>query len=201
KSVSSEPGRSAPINNHMPPRGAFMRKLNNKFAIYALSVLVVLSVGVHFLHAFQVKRNLTILKEAANRAKTEHNLEMMVRCLRLYLRESPTDQEALATYGLALADRARGHREYRQAVDGREKGISLDQKQHQLRRRAVDMSLRMEPPMVDNARQHLLKLVEAFPKDMDLRALLAVCYTELKDYKNAAVTLEKLIKDYPKRLA
>src|SRR5436305_6005263 len=82
-----------------------MRKsLNIKYLGYWLAAILVLGVGVHFLHGFQVKRNAGALKEQAEKAEEAGDLRHAADYFRQYLGFVPGDTDALARRGLLLAN-------------------------------------------------------------------------------------------------
>src|SRR4051812_16122422 len=80
------------------------RRVNVKLLGQLLGSLLVLAVGVHFLHAYQVRRNAGNLLGQADRAGEQGHLERAADYLKRYLGFVPGDTEALAKYGLMLAD-------------------------------------------------------------------------------------------------
>ena len=78
------------------------RTVNFKFLGCLLGAVVVLGVGVHFLHAYQVQRNAGELLRYADRAEKEGDLARTADYLARYIRMVPADDNALARYGLTL---------------------------------------------------------------------------------------------------
>ena len=79
-----------------------MRKFNIKFFAILLLVTACLAAGVHFLHAYQVRRNAASLLEKASQAEEQDRFDEASELLGNYLAFVPNDKETLARYGLLL---------------------------------------------------------------------------------------------------
>src|SRR5262249_5742110 len=106
--ASSRPPRTQTAAAQMAansPEPAFMRKrFNYRFALYLMLSVAAVGVGTHFLHAYQVSRNADSLKKRADQYREQGELSKAADCLGQYLGLHPTDADALAQYGLLLAD-------------------------------------------------------------------------------------------------
>src|SRR5205085_9037554 len=63
---------------------------------------IVLVSGVHFLHAYQIRRNAGVLREQAESALALKDYQRAVTYFRQYLGFVPTDIDAFADYALLL---------------------------------------------------------------------------------------------------
>src|SRR5207237_6464921 len=81
---------------------AMRKKLNVKFLGALAGAAAVLGVGVHGLHAYQVRRNASDLLGQATRAEQQGQPEQAAEELGRYLGLVPGDTDALARYGLLL---------------------------------------------------------------------------------------------------
>jgi tetratricopeptide (TPR) repeat protein len=63
-----------------------MRRLNVKLAVWLVAIAVVSTVGVHFLHGYQIGRNANVLKVQAEQAKKDGNINEAISKYNQYLR-------------------------------------------------------------------------------------------------------------------
>src|SRR5262249_34867212 len=80
-----------PADQPARPAAPRWRVLNGRLLLLLLVLTVLFGVGVHFLHAFQVKRNAGALLAQANQAEQDGDLEQMTRYLGHFLAFEPTD--------------------------------------------------------------------------------------------------------------
>src|SRR5262245_59111653 len=78
------------------------RKLNTTLFVCLLVALVVMGTGVHFVHAFQVRRSASGLLDQATEAENEKRYADAAKLLNHYLGYVPEDTDALSRYGFAL---------------------------------------------------------------------------------------------------
>jgi Tfp pilus assembly protein PilF len=78
------------------------RQINFKFLLGLIISIVVLAVGVRFVHGFQVRRQADALLRQAEAAAEEDNLPRALDYLTRYLGFRPDDNDALARYGELL---------------------------------------------------------------------------------------------------
>src|SRR5437763_1296117 len=86
------------------------RVVNYKFVIVIFVAIAVLGTGIHFVHAFQVKRNAATLLEAADDAEKNGKDKEALKALEEYLGFYPHEADALARYGKLLLKQAKDHR-------------------------------------------------------------------------------------------
>ena len=63
-----------------------MKKLNIPFLLFLVIGFMVLVVGTHFLHGYQLARNAANLRERADRAGEKGDIDEQIRILQRYLR-------------------------------------------------------------------------------------------------------------------
>ncbi len=207
-----------------------MRELNRPLALKLLIVVVVVLLGVCSpyigLHAIQVRRNADFFKdkaESAHQAAEEANKEMSQRSQDLaskeyvkaiqylgwYLRIKPDNVDALQDYAMQSADwadRARDSRSFTRALSRLEAVLRLDPKRDNVRRRLIDMAMKMRPEKgCPIAKSHLEALVPGIdnPKTMkpspdhpewpELMRQYGQCLRELTDYDKAVAAFERAI--------
>ncbi|HXG10515.1 MAG TPA: tetratricopeptide repeat protein [Gemmataceae bacterium] len=176
--------------------------MNLKVLIGLVVVPLVLGVGVHFLHAYQVKRNAGAFLQQAERAAEAKDLDQALQHYATYLGFVPTDDDALARYAILLNDKA--------AVSGSRKArerafLFLDHAvrrapgRHDVRRLVVDTA--MELGYYPAARDHLIVLLrEAFPNDGQLEHLLGRCHAAAGEFDQAASLFARSIRHMPRQL-
>jgi tetratricopeptide (TPR) repeat protein len=170
------------------------RSLNVKFLAVLLGALVVIGPSLHFLHAFQVKRNARSLLRHAEKAKEDNQLEQAADYLKRFLGFQPGDNDALADYGKVLAELSRQKRSPRKALDA---FLALDQ----LLRREPDrkedrrefVRVAMSLARYQIALDSLRLLQKGDPKNGEWDQLIAQCLQGEKDYKLAARSFQQAI--------
>ena len=76
------------------------RSINVAAVLILLVGSVLLGVGTHFLHAYQVKRNAHTLLDQADVAERDGEPDQVADYLGQYLQMAPNDTSVLARYGL-----------------------------------------------------------------------------------------------------
>jgi tetratricopeptide (TPR) repeat protein len=150
------------------------RRLNTKLALCLAILAIIMAVGIHFLHAFQVKRGARSFLELAESAEEDGRLSEAAHYLDLYLRCVPQDTEALARYGQIVDKLARSQRQRLQALAIFERVLRRDPSRADIRRQLVGSA--MDLGSYTQAADNLLILLKAAPNDGDLEYRLAVCY-------------------------
>src|SRR5437762_5933539 len=163
----------------------FRRTINAKFAICLLGALAMLSMGSYVLHGYQIKRHASILVEQAERAEKQGQLPKAIDYLRRYLALAPQSHDALAKYGMLLADPkiATTPRALQQAYLVLEQSLRRDPERQDIRRRIVRLALDKWLDRPSDALEHLNKL--APDQDAELLSLRARCHTALRDFPKA----------------
>lgn len=177
------------------------KQLNVRLVAIVLGCLIVLGVGTHFLHAYQVQRNAHSLLDLASAAEERGRIDDAARYLGLYVGLCPEDTGSLARMGELLADERMaktGPAKFR-ALTILNKVLQRDPGRDDVRRAAAKLSIelgRFTDARVD-LENHLLK---ANPKDGELQFLLARCYESTADYKSAREWYEKSVQNAPKNV-
>src|SRR5262245_16283414 len=83
------------------------RQINYKFLAWLIGGVILSAACIHFLHAFQVRRNARSFLYLAEQANEKGDLDKQISYLGRYLKFEPADTDALADYGFALEKRAR----------------------------------------------------------------------------------------------
>jgi tetratricopeptide (TPR) repeat protein len=131
-------------------------------AVVLVAVIIVAS-GVHFLHAFQVKRNAGLLLETAEQAKASGDLPKAAEYYGRYLGFRPDDDGALGEYGLILDRLAKTPRQQFRAFLVLDQAVGRDPDREELRRRAA--ALAMALGRTKDAKEHLNYLLNRLHKD------------------------------------
>lgn len=79
------------------------RKLNVRLLVRVTVITLLLAVGVHFVHAFQVNRQADTLLELARSAKDARDYHSSALFLNHYLGQRPDDRDARVELGMVLA--------------------------------------------------------------------------------------------------
>ena len=157
-----------------PP--AVPRTVHVKRVAAVLALCVVLAGGVHFLHAFQVRRTASALKDLATAAEQVGDHAKAAEYLGRYLGLHPDDGDALAEYGLVLDKQAEA------AKSGRLKlraFLVLSQAMRRTNRDDLRRPLAMlavQMGRTSEARDYLNDLLaRSSPHDAELEDLLGRC--------------------------
>jgi cellulose synthase operon protein C len=164
---------------------------------YLLLSLVVLGTGLHFLHAYQVRRNATAYLAQADREEQRGDKAEAVDSLQRYLGFRPDDNEVLARYGLLLDElaRARGTRPSQVRKLRAEGYFRLEQA---LRRspqrddlRQVVIRLAMDLGQYGEAAKDIESLLRPGSEpNAEMELKLARCQIALGEYQKAEKTLQ-----------
>src|SRR5262245_13095362 len=93
------------------------RRLNLRFLAWFLSIGVIVGLGVHFLHGFQVRRKAEFLRQKAERAAEAGRIQEALGDYRRYLALVPTNGDAWGDYALLLERAARSLHERQHAAE------------------------------------------------------------------------------------
>src|SRR5262245_55944741 len=119
------------------------KRFNVRFAFYLLVSLIVLAVGTHFLHAYQVRRNSGVFLARADRAEQDGQFNQVADYLSRYLNLNPDDVDAQARLALLLthervANTPRGKYRAMMALD---RVLLRQPDRHDLRRQSVRLAV------------------------------------------------------------
>ncbi|MCE5302575.1 MAG: tetratricopeptide repeat protein [Planctomycetaceae bacterium] len=193
-----------------------MRTVNVRLTIILAVSVVGLSIGAHFLHRYQVRRNAYIFEEAAERSRKaadaaiqQRNVTATVRAYKdaiqnysWYVRLVPDDVAAVEKLGLLMADMAdltKDVQAFGRAYSALERAVRQDPERQTARRRLVDMA--MMARRFQDAKEHLKSyLLTQSPNDPQLWLLLGRCCVESNDYDLAADHFQKTIELDPQAI-
>ncbi|MBM4070086.1 MAG: tetratricopeptide repeat protein [Planctomycetes bacterium] len=166
------------------------KRLNGKALLILSLALLLLGGGIHFLHAFQVKRNAGGLLEQAAHEESQGNDRQAADYLRQYLGFDPADADVLAKYGLLLNKLA--HNSFRARADAfriLEHALRRSPDRQDIRREVARLALQLG--RFAEARVRLAELLTVAPNDVELLRLKAQCEVGAKDYQKAADTFDR----------
>jgi hypothetical protein len=144
------------------------RTLNARLFACLLVAVLVLGVGVHYLHAFQVRRTAKGLLEQAIEADVPKQAVV------------PKDVDALARFALAL-DKKKADRDRIRALLVMKQVLRLEENRNDVRRRLIDTLIHLK--RFDEAAEEIGKLLDADPGDAKQRAELEELRAEIKRLK------------------
>ena len=196
-----------------------MRVFNVRLAAILLAIVLVLGVGVGFLHSYQLRSNAIFFlnesknaeKRAANAEKDndaalkEKSLKEAIRYLKSYVTLNPGGYEAKEQLGILLADQAQkgdvvtDRQTFGQAYGLLENTVRMSPDRIEGRRRLVKMSMIMG--RYQDAKDHLERfLLIKFPKDPELLEQLGQCQAGLGRNDLAVQAYKKSIACGPHQL-
>jgi tetratricopeptide (TPR) repeat protein len=181
------------------------RRLNLKLFAALLCAFLLMGVGVHFLHAYQVRRSASGLLDQATRAEEEESFADAAKLLNHYLGYVPQDTEALARYGFALdklspfpppALRLKTLLVFDQV-------LRLKPEKTDVRRRLVSLYMKPDVERYQEAMQHLKTLIEGTQTKAELaefEELLGRCHAANKDPQKAEEAYTKAEEAFQKAI-
>jgi len=168
------------------------KKINLKAVLILTAVLLSLGGAVHFVHAFQIKRNAVGLRDQADLVEKEGKSWQALGFWAQYVGMVPDDTDALARHALLFEKTTRDKPAARaRAFFKLENVLRRDPKREDIRRLAalVAMEFRRYP----DAKEHLSKLRDANPKDASLVKWMAYCASGEEQYEKAAELFRKAL--------
>ena len=167
------------------------RSVKIKRLVCFLATVIALSTGVHFLHAFQVKRHAGMFLARADRAEADHDLDKAAAYLARYVASVPDDVDTRARYGLLLVQTATTPQAEWQTLSLLENLLRQAPDRHDVRRKLVDLAIHLD--RFSDARDHLENLITAFPEEGALEQKLAHCEEAEGHYDEAAAAFKRAI--------
>jgi tetratricopeptide (TPR) repeat protein len=157
-----------------------MRRLNVKLAVWLLGIAVFSVVGVHFLHAYQVKRNAEFLKVQAEQAQKDGDIKKAISQYNQFLRyrDDRDGYKALAELVVKVANEAGATRNDKfRAYNILEEAIRRHEDLDEVRKSLVDytMMLRRYSDALDHIRllqDHHKERGEPLDSELEYRAAL-----------------------------
>jgi predicted Zn-dependent protease len=153
-------------------------RVNGKAVIILLGTFAALAVGVHFLHAYQLKRNAREVYAQALVMQEEGRLAEAVDYLDQFLGLAPGDNEALARLGVLLDELAKTSRARARAFYILEQVLRREADQPDIRRRVIRIALSIG--RFSDAEQHLKRLLPKSPDDVELLQFMGRCAAGLR---------------------
>ena len=155
-----------------------LKKLNVKVLLALMVAVAVLGAGGYLVYEVQTRRNASKLLAQADIAEKQKNASRAATILDRYLRYRPEDTNALARYGLLQADHAiaapgASDQENEAALLVLEQVLGRDPSRDDVRRRAIDLSLRLQ--RFPDAKAHIDFLMPKHPDDAELEQASGRC--------------------------
>ncbi len=172
------------------------RTLNVKFALLLLGALVIVGVGGYFLHGFQVRRNAGIFLQQADKAEKDGKPTQAADYLSRYLALVPHDKDALARYGLLLADDkliADSPNAVFKAYLTLGQVLRQAPERHDVRRRVIQLAMSPRFHRLTDAAEHLDRLFAANIKDAELLTQRGECHEVSGEYRQARDRYEEAL--------
>jgi tetratricopeptide (TPR) repeat protein len=173
-------------------------RVNGKAVIILLGTFAALAVGIHFLHAYQLKRNAREVYAQALALQEEGRLAEAVDYLDQFLGLAPGDNEALARLGILLDEVAKTSRARARAFFILEQVLRREADQPDIRRRVVRIALSIG--RFSDAKQHLERLLRQSPDDVELLQSMGRCAAGLRRYPEADECYTKALQQAPKNI-
>jgi tetratricopeptide (TPR) repeat protein len=169
--------------------------INFRFLAWLLITAIACGGAVHGLHVVQLGREASFLLEQARRAKQEKQFRLAVTRFDQYTDLVPDDYEALAEYGMLLADLGKPG----WACEALEAVLRSLPERDDIRRRLVQVDIQLG--RYNDAQAHLKQyLLVASPEDSELLCLLGTCQAAAAEYVAAAASLREAIKQNSREL-
>jgi cellulose synthase operon protein C len=171
------------------------RTVNLRAVLIVALAVPSLFVGVHFLHAFQMKRGASDLLEQADRAAAEGRKDEERQLLHDYLGLMPNDPQVQARYGRSLREAAHTRDDLRRAYRALARAVDLDATLSDVRREAATAAA--DSGLISEAQEHATALHEDFPDDGEAECLLGRCAAAHRQYDEAVRWFEAAEKHAP----
>ena len=169
--------------------------VNFRFLAWLLIGAIACGAAVHGLHVVQLDRQASFLLEQARQATEEKQFRLAITRFDQYTTLVPGDTEALAEFGLILADLG----DLESACDALEKVLRSQPERDDVRRRLVQADVELS--RYSDAREHLQQyLLVASPEDSELLCLLGRCQAAAAEYVAAAASFREAVKHNSREL-
>ena len=169
----------------------FKRSVNVRFALILSAIIGATSMGLYFVHGWQIRRNAGSYKSRAEQAASNGDKLKAAGFYDRYLKFRFDDIDARTQFSLILADLAKDKGSFQNAYLSLERVLRDAPDQLTVRRRAADMAMAIDRP--SDAKFHLEELLKINENDPTLLEQLGAC-EELGGRSEAAITrLEQAI--------
>lgn len=172
-------------------RRSVSRRLNVKLLLIITAVVVVATVAIYGLHSVQVARQADQTLKRAEELREEGELGRAVVHLRRYVQFVPDDTDALETLGQILEERSSRPRDWLEVFDTYEQVLRQDASRDDVRRRQVDVAMRLG--RFSDARDHLDLLLDSAPQDGELHYEYGLCHEAEGNTNQAAERYQSAI--------
>lgn len=174
------------------------RTLNTRALLWSAGIVLVVSVAVYLLNAFQVRRHAGTLLIQADRAAAAGELDQALTFYSHYLSFEPDDVDARAKYGLALQKRAATPAEKLRVLLTFEEVLQRDPTRRDIRLRLVHGYIQAH--RFKEAIHNIQNLLAKADNKGELEHMLAWCLEAKGDYEGAAAAFERAIAAEPTRI-
>jgi tetratricopeptide (TPR) repeat protein len=178
------------------------RTLNFRFLGVLLAVVAVLGASIHFVHAYQLRRNASTLLDRAHRAEADQDLKKATQALQRYLDIDREDGPTWAWYARLVDRRTPEGPDREEVYLVHEEALRHHPEDRELERRCAELALELK--RYSDARRHFLLLHQRAPKDprgepvdAELEDLLGQCDQGETRYADAERWFRQAIKHDP----
>jgi tetratricopeptide (TPR) repeat protein len=181
---------------------ALQRTVNVRFLCILAGSLVLLTLGVAFLHGYQVQRNAKVIKDRAQQAEDGKEFERAARYYQTYLGYVPNDVEAKKAQARCLEhkeEKRKTRADWTRELFLLEQVLQREPENHEIRRRVIQLTMGMQ--RVNDAIEHITELLKSSPKDAELERWYAACLVRKGDDVQAEQLLRKAVEHDKQDLA
>jgi cellulose synthase operon protein C len=166
-----------------------MNRIKLRILGIALIGIAFLAVGVHFLHAFQIKRNSGVFLELADQEEKAGNKTKAIEYLQKYQVYNPENKAVNAKRAILVADQGLGQpfngSGIQSAMEQCDKVLRESPENDELRRKTVTLKMllshfRMRTGLLKEALESLDILVASSPNDSELYELKGLCFEAIR---------------------
>ncbi len=172
--------------------------------------LLATSTAIHFVHRWQVRKQVgaflhqadlardvaTHEQEVGNFKRAIAEQEREMGYLHKYLTARPDDLDVRERLARLMCQTAKGSRQLLEAFFVLEDVLRRDPARDNLRRFTIDFAMDPRLQLYNEARGHIEILIQKKSVDADLEAFLAQCLIGAREYENAAKQYAKVLANY-----
>lgn len=174
------------------------RKFNFKLLASVVVGLLVVSVGVHFLHGYQVTRNAHLLLERGDQAVADKEDDKALAYYAQYLSFAPNDADTVQKYAVVLDRRVEADDERVRLVLLMEQVLRVKPNEHALRFRLVHNQIALD--RIVEALDNVKRLQTRWSDKAEILHLLGWCQEALQKYDQAAESFAAAIQANKKQI-
>ncbi len=174
------------------------RRLNVKLLAIVFGSLLLVGIGVHFLHAYQLKENAYRLLERGDRAFADKEYDKAQGFYGQYLTFVPDDADTTEKYAQALDMRVESIAERVRLILLMEQVLRAKPGEQEFRMRLVHNLILLD--RIAEAIDHLHKLKHVWHDKAEVLHMLGWCQDAKKEYVQAVRSFEEAIKLQPKKI-